>query len=290
MTQSTTTCVGVDGGGSHCRFALLHDGRRYEVKLGSANMTTDLGAALQVIDAGIDALAHEANIARAIVEMAPAHLGMAGVADPMRAQEIARALPFYSCALTDDRPTALKGAFGDDDGFVAALGTGSFFAGQIGGDMRFGGGWGLVLGDEASGGWLGKAALRRMMGVFDHPHTHTDMIDTLKQLVGPSRSDVVQFAISKAPHEFAALAPIVMDAADAGDDHAIDIVEVGAEHIRKGLVRIGWDRHVPVALTGGLGVRYAPYLCQEIKDVLVHPNGTALDGALHFAQILARSK
>lgn len=278
------SAIGIDGGGTRCRFALVHAGKRVEAELGAANMTTDLKNALSVIDQGLEALAQAAQVPRDTLLGIPAHLGFAGVADPQRAKHIEEALPFYRCTLTDDRPTALRGALGDRDGHLAAVGTGSFFASQEQGHMRFIGGWGFVLGDEASGAWIGRAALRRVMLAHEQPDLRTALITDIEQHIGPSRSDVVHFAISQPPHAFATLAPLVADAADAGDDHAIDIMDAGAEHIRKGLVRCGWAATAPVVLTGGVSARYVRYLTHELQEALIDAQGTALDGAVILAQ------
>jgi glucosamine kinase len=38
--------IGIDGGGSSCRFALLHGGQRHEVALGPANVYSDRQGAI----------------------------------------------------------------------------------------------------------------------------------------------------------------------------------------------------------------------------------------------------
>lgn len=45
-------------------------------------------------------------------------------------------------------------------GALAGVGTGSYVGFLTGGSVRFAGGWGLALGDEASGAWLGREVLR----------------------------------------------------------------------------------------------------------------------------------
>ena len=87
------------------------------------------------------------------------------------ATAIAEALPIDNVTVSDDRPTNMAGALGGTDGYVAAIGTGSFLGRQSGAEQRFIGGWGLRLGDEASGAWLGRRVLSRVLdwrdGVVD---------------------------------------------------------------------------------------------------------------------------
>jgi len=66
-------------------------------------------------------------------------------------ERLRAALPFARIRIETDAVAAAKGALRDEDGIVAALGTGSVFAAQRGGEVRQIGGWGLVLGDEGSG-------------------------------------------------------------------------------------------------------------------------------------------
>ena len=70
-------------------------------------------------------------------------------------------LPFARARIESDAVIALKGALGDDDGAIAALGTGSVFGVQRGGEVRMIGGWGFLLGDQGSGARIGRELCRR---------------------------------------------------------------------------------------------------------------------------------
>lgn len=54
--------IGVDGGGTSCRIALLRDGRRFETKLGRANVASDRTGAIETIRQGIDDVLAKAGL------------------------------------------------------------------------------------------------------------------------------------------------------------------------------------------------------------------------------------
>ena len=74
----------------------------------------------------------------------------------------ARGCRFARLRIETDAVIAVEGRAGRRaTAIVAALGTGSVFAVQRAGVIRQIGGWGLVLGDEGSGAWIGRRSLSR---------------------------------------------------------------------------------------------------------------------------------
>ncbi len=279
--------IGVDGGGTRCRFALLGPSGRVEIERGSANVASDRAGALATLTEGLAALWSKAGLAPDGLQDCPTFLGLAGVVDTDDARNIASALPLDQVRVEDDRRTAFVGALGAADGCVVGLGTGSFFGRRADGHTRLIGGWGFELADEASGAWLGRALLRRTLSTRDglaEPSTLTDA--TLSDLRGAR--GIVAFAKTAAPADFAAFAPRIVAAAAAGDAQGTALMKSGAAVISEHLDHLGWRAGEPICPIGGLAPHYAPFLPREIADYLTPPKGSALDGALMLAADFAR--
>lgn len=78
---------------------------------------------------------------------------------------------------------------------------------------------------------------------------------------------------------------MVVQAADAGDALARDLLDLGAAWLDRALAALGHRPEEPIRLIGGLGPRYRPYLDRPNRS-FAPPLGTPLDGAL----ILARAR
>ncbi len=276
--------VGIDGGGSACRAAVAdRDGRVLGAATGpAANPTTDFDAAVASLAATLDAALWQAGLDRQALRSARGHAGLAGVIDDAVAGRVRAALPVARLRVTDDRPTNMRGALGRRDGAVAAIGTGSFLGRQSGGERRFAGGWGLVLGDEASGAWLGRGILAAALLAEDGLLAPSPLTVALLEDTGGPGGAVI-FARDAAPPDFAALAPRVVEAAAQGDANALALMRDGAEYVRRALTALGFRGGEPLCLMGSLGPHYAGYLGPDLTAGLTRPEGSALDGALALA-------
>ncbi len=164
------------------------------------------------------------------------------------------------------------------DGIVAAIGTGSVFALQQARSVRQIGGWGLVLGDEASGAWLGRTILSRCLHARDGFVAMTPLLTSLLAEKGGPES-LVAFATRATPADFAALAPRVAQS----DDPAAQVVMAEADAaVFAALCLLGPGPALPVAFLGGLGEVYRCRLVSQVPQVA--PIGSALDGALCLAR------
>lgn len=279
--------LAVDGGGTRCRLALVLDGHRYEALGPGANVTTDFDRALDVLRSGFGALAGDAGLDLATLYSLPTYLGIAGVIEAAMAKRVAEALPFKTLRVEEDRPAALIGALGTGFGTVAVIGTGSFLGRVDGAGVRFIGGHGFVLGDEASGAWLGRAALARSLLAVDGIAPDSQLCRALRKRMGGA-SGVIGFARGADPAQFGALAPEVVAAAERDDAVASDLMAEGAGYLARALGALGWQAQERLCLMGGLGPSYARWLGPAMQMALVPPAGSALDGALELAARLAR--
>lgn len=288
MTDSLSdTIFAIDGGGTHCRLALDDGSRQVSVRTGSANVTTDFEGALQQIHKGLTQLAERAGLNVDKLKYIPAYVGLAGVSGPAIVDRLKDALPFKLMQIEDDRPAALRGALGHDDGAIAHCGTGSFFAAQFAGTPRYVGGWGPVLGDEASAHNIGKAALRLTLESVDGRMKATSLSDHLLAKFKGAEG-IVQFASAASPSELGALAPLVTEHASYADAIAETIMQNAALEIAEILPAIGWHDGKAICLTGGLGSYFTPYLPPNMQRHITQPKSDPIVGALSLASELAR--
>ncbi|MFV0245522.1 MAG: BadF/BadG/BcrA/BcrD ATPase family protein [Qingshengfaniella sp.] len=278
--------IAVDGGGTLCRLAALSGGTRVEVTGGAANVSTDFDGAMATIRDGLARLSAAAGASAAQMAGAQVYLGLAGVVSADLAARVAAGVPAARVQVEDDRPAAVLGALGQADGCVVGLGTGSFLARHAEGGITLRGGWGLRLGDEASGGWLGRALLARVLHVHDGMAEASPLTRAVLSEFGADPGALVAFSLRAVPADYAAYAPRILAAARQGDAVAVDLMRAGADYLTRGLHAIGWRPGEALCLTGGLGSGYASWLPAGMQAALIPPKGSALDGALALARRL----
>jgi len=279
--------LAIDGGGTHCRIAYGSCENHSMVNIGAANVSSDFEGALNTILGGVEALCAKLQMPVADLIACPCYIGVAGVTGPQMAARLRKALPFTHVHVTDDRPPALRGALGAKDGAIAHCGTGSFWGLQLGGAQKFAGGWGYVLGDEASAHWLGRTALSATLETVDGRRGATDFAQSLLALYDGA-AGIVRFATHARPDEIAALAPLVCSAAAQNDPLALDLMQAGAQEITQSLIALGWHEGLDLCLTGGLGDQYHPYLPPALQARITAPAAAPIIGALALASEFAR--
>jgi glucosamine kinase len=287
MSEVTTQIlIGVDGGGTTCRFALSHAGGRVEHRAGPANVYSDFAKAMQTLTDGLNALAAQAGLAD--LSRARIYLGLAGVTGPDMAAKVAAALALPQVTVADDRRSAVTGALGTRDGAVLGIGTGTFLARRHRGRVALIGGWGLVLGDEASGAYLGRTLLQTILHVTDGLTPATPLTAAVLESFGGTAAAIVEFARDASPADYATIAPDILAAARAGDDAALALLNDGAAYILRGLDALGWRDGEAICPLGGLASHYSEFLPADVAASFVTPAGTALDGALALAAEVGR--
>lgn len=279
--------LAVDGGGTRCRVAALRGKEVISVETGSANVSTDFDQALRQIEQGLRALAARLGCSVDALSWAPAFVGLAGVTGPEIAGRLREALPFRHVRIEDDRVAAVRGVLGRRDGALGHCGTGSFYAVQVGGEVRLAGGWGAVLGDEASAQWVGRLALSLTLEALDGRQGPTPLSERLRAQFRDS-AGIVRFAGSATPSELGALAPLVTELADQGDAIGVSILRKGAGEIVRAVHALGWQPGQAMCLTGGIGPLYLPYLSDDLRACFAQPEGQPLDGAIALALDFAK--
>ncbi|MEO1102582.1 MAG: BadF/BadG/BcrA/BcrD ATPase family protein [Pseudomonadota bacterium] len=290
-TSEQRLLVGVDGGASGCRVAIANGSSEHVLATatgGPANIATDFESAVQNIEEAISQAAHGGGLGESALATAVAHLGLAGVLCEEDASRVSGAFEFAGCSVTDDRATSVTGALGERDGLVLAVGTGTFVAARRGATIRAVGGWGLDVGDQASGAWLGRALLERVLLCHDGLERHTDLTRSVLGAFGNDPVAIVRHAAAAKPPAFAALAPQIVAASGAGDAVAHALMCQGAAYLSRAVEVLGGGAGDVVCLAGGVGPHYSTYLAPPLREHIVAPVGTALDGALSLAALRHR--
>lgn len=283
MNRETNPILAVDGGGTTCRIAFSAGDQQFVIEVGPANVSSDFAGAVARIVEGLQGLAAKLGVDVESLRPLPTYLGLAGVTGVEIADRVAAALPLDLVRVEDDRRSALVGAHGGMDGAIAHCGTGSFLALQRRGAQRFAGGWGSVLGDEASAHWVGRRALSLSLDAVDGLIDETGLTaDLLAEYGGPG--GIVAFAGAARPNEIGQIARRVTAAAEAGDANAVFLMRGAAACLLQSLERMGWTPDSALCLTGGIGPQYTSYMPAAARDALTEPQGAPLAGAIALAQ------
>lgn len=133
-----------------------------------------------------------------------------------------------------DSVIALYGATGGAPGLIVEAGTGSFGAGlNKRGEIKRVGGWGNIVGDEGSAYEIGRQALKALLRSYDGREIKTLLTaKIMKFLKLRAEEDLGQrvYAERMSVADIAAVAPLVVEAADEGDEVAKRILaEAGRE-------------------------------------------------------------
>jgi N-acetylglucosamine kinase-like BadF-type ATPase len=212
-------------------------------------------------------------------DIAPAAicLGIAGVDRPQDAnviRAIMRRIGYKARILVvNDALVALEAGAPGQPGVVIISGTGSIAYGRNAvGHAARSGGWGYVLGDEGSGYWIGRAALRAVLRAADERGPQTSLTPMLLDHFGISQPQQLIHEIYQTnlkPAAIGALASSVQQAFSERDDVAVGILQGAARELesaamsvarRLGLVGTAF----PFILAGGI-FRAVPWLQQELS-------------------------
>ncbi|MFA8387843.1 MAG: BadF/BadG/BcrA/BcrD ATPase family protein [Pelagibaca sp.] len=289
MTDRSDLVIGIDGGGTGCRIAISAAGGSVigTATAGAANYTSDRESTVTHILAALSDAANSAGLPLDSLLDTPAHLGLAGIVTPEDAKSLAARLPLTHCRVTDDQVTSTIGALGARDGALVAVGTGSFVAIKRGDTIRTLGGWGLHLGDQASGAWLGRTALQRCALVADGLAPTSPLVAELLARFDNDAGQMIAFARIAPPAEYAQFAPLIFEAAQSDDPNACSLIIEGAAYLNLCLGTADLEGDDVLCMGGGLGPRYAPWLDVRYQSRIAEPEGTALDGAVRLAWHLA---
>lgn len=287
MARTARAVLGLDIGGSWTRAlvvdpdsgARLGTGRRAganPVTHGVARASAQISAALR--EALADAAVPAEAVSACVVGMAGASR-LAADAGAARAIEALWRDAGLGCEveIVADVVTAFAAGCAEPQGSILLAGTGAIAAAMADRrpvDLRGGHGW--MLGDEGSGFWIGREAVRATLAALDDGEPLTGLTaavlarqtESAASAAGcgrPASGDfglddgrrlgaaVIAASNARPPVELAALVPLVADAADRGDRTASQILHRAAELLLATLGRARAPHETsPIVLAGGV--------------------------------------
>jgi N-acetylglucosamine kinase-like BadF-type ATPase len=253
----------------------------------------------------LEDLLRQANVSRETVHVVCA--GAAGYTLPDRRalleHLLQQMLPGARVLVLADYAIALEGATGGNPGVLVIAGTGSIASGRDReGRLMRAGGWGYLLGDEGSGFWIGREAIRAVLAVKEGWGEQTLLAEMLSEALGTSDAGEWLSALYRTQNPqslLAELAPLVTEAAERGDALAQRILFHAAEHLADLVLHLVEHLHLPedfpVCTVGG--VWKSPSVLQRFHRQLVErlpywrggvqpPMYSPVEGALLIAQRL----
>ena len=273
--------LGGDLGGTSTRILVVgSDGREYgRSTTGGGNPTTDpagaaaaFGDALRAALSGVDG----AQVKASVVGVA----GGSALRTPAVATHFDRV--WTEAGLTcdpgyvPDLEVAFAGGTPASDGAVLVAGTGAAAGSLINNRLtRTADGHGWLLGDDGSGFWLGREAVRTTLQTLDAGTPPGPLVESvLRELDadGPGRAGqhdrVIQVVNSRPGVQLSALAPLVTAAYRAGDPEAHSIVERAAAALLATLALIRDPAEsTPIVLAGSLAGDASP-VGAELRTLL----------------------
>jgi len=231
--------LAVDGGATHAR-AVIADVNGKVIGKGFAGPANSYAVGLSVanrnLSTAISQACKKSGVSRTQISVAA--IGSASVdyddsgAAPI-ATSLARYLPSARILVKPDALIALEGALGGKAGVVIVCGTGSIVLGRdANGSVVKVGGWGPMMGDEASAQWVGREGLRRAAQAADQTGPPTRLVQRFLRhykLRSFDRIIDVVYQRHMTPAELGVLAPIVSATAREGDLVAREIFHDGAQ-------------------------------------------------------------
>ena len=277
----------VDGGGSKSRARLIAaDGRLLADggEDGPCNPSTNSDRAAASVRALWERCAEAAGLDPARPGDAALAIGAAGLYVHSARDRFLAALPQFARTVTmSDGYAALIGAGGGKPCGLMIIGTG------IAGHRLWGNGlsvqkdaWGWVAGDRGSGAWLGRKALRHMLAVVDGIEPKDALSERVLAQFG-GRARLNEGLAGMGPERLAALAPLVLTAAEEGVPRAVRIRDRAVEHLAALARVLDIGPHDALYAYGGLAPILGPGIAAKLGHAILTPAHDAIEGGFLVA-------
>lgn len=283
MSEPSLDLIGVDGGGTSTRgLRATPEGRLVAAsRAGPSNPTsTSMEETGQSLRAVFRALAASETPGRVAVCLGLAGVGFSGKREPVEslARTILAGEGFAAVRVTviTDAEAALEAATEGAEGSVLIAGTGSVALGRNRqGDSERVGGWGLTLGDEGSGAWIGRELLRSAARESDGRERASGLSDRVAKALGLANVQALVPLVYGPPPlravDFAGFARLALDWAAEGDPTAQDLIDRAAQelslHVRTLWRRLSLPPEAPLGLSGGILAPASPVAAAVTREI-----------------------
>lgn len=232
--------IGIDGGGTGSKgiVADLEGNILCNIKGGPINY---VGADTKTIDENIENLIEQGLKGREVPDCAAICIGSAGVSRSDVLANFERIIKKigFTCPykITTDSHTAHAGALSGEEGIVVIAGTGAICLGvnKEGESIRVGG-YGHIIDDEGSAYYIGRLILRAVIRAFDKRDKETILTELVYAKLGiNSIPELITWLYStdRSKGDIAALAVLIEEASERGDEVSREIEESAAEELAK---------------------------------------------------------
>jgi N-acetylglucosamine kinase-like BadF-type ATPase len=273
-----TRYLGVDGGGTKTAFLVIDEsGRVLATHSEGPAYYPEIGwdALRGMLARGIEATCRQAGLAPSAVNFS--FLGLPAYGEDSRLvpaldDVAATLLPVGRYRCGNDALCGWAGALACGDGINIIAGTGSMAYGEFEGRTARAGGWGELFSDEGSAYWVASQGLALFSRMSDGRSERGVLYEVVRRHFAlESDLDVCARIYGESPSQrsdLAALAPVIAQAATAGDQQAAALFTRAADEfiqmVRAVRAGLGVPRHAP------LSVSYSGGMFQQ-KDLLLEP-------------------
>lgn len=278
--------LGVDGGGTKTTARIRDEGGNLlgEGVAGPGNARLGEPAYREILAACERAIA-AAGLVVADASRIHAGFGLAGTGQTADRDAIRnRPYPFASLVVDTDAYAACLGAFRGGDGAILILGTGSAGLAILKGQRVTIGGWGPDVSDDGSGAAIGRLAVRKSLWALEGMAPLTGLADDILDTFQRQPPNVVAWAATAKPGDFANFAPRVFRYAGEGDELAAGILRQAASEATMLINRLIALGAPSIAMVGSVFPLLLPWLPVEARRHLMEPAGDAMDGAILMAK------
>jgi len=305
MMESSTTVLGIDGGGTNTR-AVIVRGSQILARAKSGSIKR-LRVGPEAAEANLRVLLREVLDRSGTDQIQAASAGVASASMPGIHEWITAVFLDFGIQRSEvvgDEVIALDAAFHGGPGILQIAGTGSNCIGRApSGARESAGGYSSTLGDQGSGYWIGLHAIRQALHAYDrgdetavldrvaaawNTHTLEELVNRGNEVPGP---------------DFSALAPIIDSLAEASDPVALEILHQAAADLAEFILlvrqklrtRHNLQNEVPSAFTGSVlekmpivRKRLTELLTQSVPEMPFQQQAViAVEGAIWRAHRLA---
>lgn len=277
--------IGVDGGGTRCRAQLedMHGNILGQAESGSANIMTNAEQALRSIISASEEVVYRAG--RPIsLEQVYLGAGLAGANIPSAVKQFhSLPNPFKAVHVMSDLHSACLGAHNGSPGALVICGTGSAGTAYQNGKFFDRGGYGIAVGDNASGAWLGLEAIKYTLLAFDGVKEKSVLFSSVCAHFNlKTAAELTAQVKGFKGGDYGVLAPMVVEAFNKDCPVAKALMTKGASYLSTIASSLSDNYRLPLSLVGGLNGIYTPLLTQQVQSLLVTPKSSPQTGVIDY--------